>query len=580
MRLTILRPRTLVRAFGVAAAIVMTAVTAAAQPVSVTGANPPTGEQDTVSLIVRVTGRNFAPGARADFFKSKTSNPAGITVRETRYVSATELDAVIDIAATAELSYFDVRVTNLSGRSGKGSDLFQVVQKGGAAAVCSLESNPPNFVQIATLNPGIGGGTYSTELGLGMKAVAVNVGASQAVMVAVGRTGGVEVFFLDPTKVPSVESTPAAGFIDFMNPHASINLTGATWVREMAVGDVDADGTPDILASDRGKAWLLKGSRNDSNQVVFEAPGVHAIAVPSTVPVSNFFGWGVALGDLDGGPGDEIVISQTPFQSGKKSHSGKIHLYGWLDGAVVFRHTVLPSVSPALAQADGYGRSVTVGDFTGGTLNDVVAGAPGRGPGGTLWIFPDPWNATAVASVATIVPVAIAASSNGHPVGWKVQAADVNGDGGIDLATTSAWGSSSDSGVDVRGETFLDGTTAAASLTFQPVPGLHMGWSTMGIDIGNLFEGPEPEVVVGAPNATTSSSCDNVGRLYVFPGRATPGAPWEPYELRPPTLDVDYGGYGWSAAFVDGLNLLLVAEKGRTVNGVANAGQVYVYRVD
>lgn len=138
MRLTNLPPRALVRVLGVAAAIVTTAVTAAAQPVSVTGANPPTGEQDTVSLIVRVTGKNFAPGARADFFKSKTSNPAGITVRETRYVSATDLDAVIDIAPTAELSYFDVRVTNLSGRSGKGSDLFQVVQKGNAKPVTSV----------------------------------------------------------------------------------------------------------------------------------------------------------------------------------------------------------------------------------------------------------------------------------------------------------------------------------------------------------------------------------------------------------------------------------------------------------
>lgn len=137
---TVLAPRALVRALSVAAAIVISAATAAAQPVSVTGANPPIGEQDTVGLIVRVTGRNFAPGARADFFKSKTSDPAGVTVRETRFVSATELDAVVDIAPTAELSYFDVRVTNLSGRSGKGSDLFQVIQKGAGRPATSVSA--------------------------------------------------------------------------------------------------------------------------------------------------------------------------------------------------------------------------------------------------------------------------------------------------------------------------------------------------------------------------------------------------------------------------------------------------------
>lgn len=557
------------------------AVPAAAQPpVAVTAADPASGEQDTTGLVVKVTGKNFGANARTDFFKSGTSDPAGIVVRTSRVVSSTEIEATIDISSGAALSLFDIRVTNTTGRSGKGTDLFQVVEKG-AAAACSLGGNPSNFVQIATLNPGVGGATYSTELGLGMKAVRVMVGTSQAVMVAVGRTGGVEVFFLDPTKVPAIGSIPAPGFVDAVNAHATVNLAGSTWVREMAIGDVDADGTPDILASDRAKAWLLKGARSGADQIVFTAASTHAIAVPPTVPLSNFFGWGVALGDLDGAPGDEIVISQTAIKSGNKSHNGKIHVFDWSGSGVTFLRSVLPSVSPALAQVDGYGRSVTIGNFAGGPLNDVVAGASGRGPTGALWILADPMSAPVVSNVATIVPTTVVGSAGGFPLGWKVQTADVNGDGGIDLAATSAWGSSSDSGVDVRGETFLDGTVAAgAPFTFQPVPGLHMGWSTMGIDIGNLFGGPEPEIVAGAPNATTSSSCDNVGRLYVFPGRATPVAPWQPYELRPPTLDVDYGGYGWSAAFVNGLNLLLVAEKGRTVNGVANAGQIYVYRVD
>jgi hypothetical protein len=96
------------------------------------------GEQDTSALVVKVTGKNFAPGERAEFFRSKTTDPGGIAVRETVFVSATELRATIDIAAGAALSLFDIRVTNTNGRSGKGSDLFQVVAKGARVGQSTL----------------------------------------------------------------------------------------------------------------------------------------------------------------------------------------------------------------------------------------------------------------------------------------------------------------------------------------------------------------------------------------------------------------------------------------------------------
>ena len=84
--------------FVVLAGLLM-AGSSAAQNVSVTAANPPSGEQDTVSLVVKITGKNFAPGARSEFFKSGTTDPSGITVRGTQFVSSTEVDATVDIAA-------------------------------------------------------------------------------------------------------------------------------------------------------------------------------------------------------------------------------------------------------------------------------------------------------------------------------------------------------------------------------------------------------------------------------------------------------------------------------------------------
>jgi hypothetical protein len=116
---------------------------AAAQTVQVTAANPNTGAQGTTSLVVKISGKNFAPGAKTDFFLSGTTNPAGVTVRGTQWVGASEVDATIDIADTASIAQFDIRVTNTTGRSGKGSDMFSVIQKSQQLQSCIAHTTCP-----------------------------------------------------------------------------------------------------------------------------------------------------------------------------------------------------------------------------------------------------------------------------------------------------------------------------------------------------------------------------------------------------------------------------------------------------
>jgi hypothetical protein len=159
-------PRSLVET-GLVLAAVLVAHTATAQNIQVTAANPNTGAQGTTALLVKISGKNFAPGARADFFLSGTTNPAGITVHGTQWISASEVDATIDIADTASLALFDIRVANTNGRSGKGSDLFQVVQKQQALQSCMKMDNCPavslsvQFVDSAGfLLRSDGGGSY------------------------------------------------------------------------------------------------------------------------------------------------------------------------------------------------------------------------------------------------------------------------------------------------------------------------------------------------------------------------------------------------------------------------------------
>ena len=105
------------------------AVRDAAAQIAVTAADPPSGAQATIGLNVTVKGKGFKSGAKAAFFKTGTTNPAGVTVRSTRYVNSTSLVATIDIAEGAELSLFDIEVANTDGRTGKGTELFSVTAK-------------------------------------------------------------------------------------------------------------------------------------------------------------------------------------------------------------------------------------------------------------------------------------------------------------------------------------------------------------------------------------------------------------------------------------------------------------------
>jgi len=105
------------------------AVPDAAAQISVTAADPPTGEQGALNLNVLIKGKGFKNGAKANFYKTGTADPAGVNVKSTQFVSSTQLMVLIDIADAAALSLFDIQVQNTDGRTGKGTELFSVTAK-------------------------------------------------------------------------------------------------------------------------------------------------------------------------------------------------------------------------------------------------------------------------------------------------------------------------------------------------------------------------------------------------------------------------------------------------------------------
>jgi hypothetical protein len=102
---------------------------AALAQVKVTGANPSSAYQGTISLDVTVTGSGFDKTARVQYFVSGTTNPGGITVKGVTFHNSNELVTTIAVADTAVLASFDIQVTLDSGRKGKGTTLFAVKAK-------------------------------------------------------------------------------------------------------------------------------------------------------------------------------------------------------------------------------------------------------------------------------------------------------------------------------------------------------------------------------------------------------------------------------------------------------------------
>ena len=125
-----------------------------AQQVQVTAADPPAAAQGTINLNVKVTGKGFKNGAKAKWFVTGTTNPGGVTVNSTTFVSSGELTANITVDDAATIANFDIAVTNSDGRGGKGTELFAVTAKGGGGGSCanlaSFPSNSPDAYSAFT----------------------------------------------------------------------------------------------------------------------------------------------------------------------------------------------------------------------------------------------------------------------------------------------------------------------------------------------------------------------------------------------------------------------------------------------
>jgi len=541
----------------------------AASQVQVTSTNPSAAPQGSTNLNVTINGSGFKSGAVAKWYVTGTTNPGGVTVNSISAVHSTSLTANITISAGAVISGFDIVVTNTDGRTGKGTDKFAVTAKGTPIG-CYTSGTPSGFTLVSQLNPVLSNGAALIKtLALGnairVRPLDLNGDGIVDTLVAFVTSGtlsggnqGTYVYLLDPTTGVPQSVNPITG-ASWPNP--ILLLTGVRAV-VAAAGDVNGDHIPDFLMGGvDNNAYLFVGSIAPSTFNVSYA-AIH-IQATSDAPAN----WAVALaiGDLDGDGKDEIVIGATP---GKKGPTvGGAFIFKYASGSITYTQKVQDPGSNG-----GFGSAVAIGNIDGKSGNDLVIGAPGGGTSGLVFVFSSPVQQASSFSL----------SGPGPNFGRGMGIADVDLDGRPDLVV-------------MTGDQFSGSDTTAMALIFSgpvsagsgytnqllPASGLAYSWASPNFDLGDMLAAGA--IFVGSPNANNpqiGSACTMyVGAVHLF---TSPFAATENpnFVFEPPAISANGMDYGYGVAVVPGYPFVVVGAKLADVGTTAQAGQVYVYKVN
>jgi hypothetical protein len=560
-------------------ALLASSVPALAQKIGVKSATPSSGAQGTVGLDVVIAGNGFGPGAQARFVLSGTDNPDGVVVRHTRFVSNSQLVATIDIADTASLASFDIKVT-LSGRTGKGTDLFHVVETIARSPACTPQSGASPLTLLGTLNEALPGGNARYSGGFGHRIRIAPARKPDGSTVLVAMTGTwfeaelAHFFFFDPVSLAQVQPPQSV----------SVAVDGGDFGPKggIAVGDLDANGVPDFGMSfgQLGTALVMLGDVDADGTIRYGAP------IPLPRPDTfGYFGSSLEFGDLDGVPGDEILVGHAGGEITRKvSIQGRVHVYaftGSIDApAFALRHSITPTTTPAIGVADGYGRALAVGDVTGDGAADILAGVGGRvlvlpGPG----FDSNPGN-TVPYEPSLVLTAPVATSDFGYKVAVVPDMSSVP-DGIPDVVATTQAGS------DVTLAALYPGflmAGASPTAVFMPLDEAGDGsWAAETPQGGDINGDGIGDLVISAESARFEQGCEQIGVAYVYLSQQeSSGAPatMRGHVVHAPTLYNDWARFGSGIGLAHGYRLLLLADYHRPVGSTASAGQVFVYRVN
>ena len=510
----------------------LSAVALVAQPVTVNSALPNSAGQGTLNLNVTISGKGFKKGAVSQFFVTGTTNPGGISVTSTSFVSSSSVIANINVSDTAVISGFDIALTNPDGTSGKGSDSFAVLAPT-ANGKCTSGSLPAGVTLAATLNPTSGSPVYTGNLGKTVRGVLTTVlGRSVVMAVAGGLSGHAEVFFLDPATGAVLDGTWGQPHLTLPTPEPSFNY--------LALGDVNGDGVPDIAvgSGEYGIAAVFLAEGGGSSALTFSP---YILLNPTQSNSGN--NAALAIGYL-GGAYNTIAVGTSPSGTSRKITPGMVALYRFNGTGFTNYSTIIDPQQTT----SSFGWSIAIGDVTGDSVPDLVVGAANSN---RVWVFPS----------GGVNGQFYISGSTGDTLGYGVAAANLTGPAGgyNDLVSLDSNSSTNQSAFIFSGPVTSASTPA---LRLQPV----FADASVGaaLDFGDLDGDGLADMAFGAPN----SGCG--GTEYLYLSGSGFSASLIPSPVSTSTT------YGSATAVVAGTHILLVGDKNW---GSVQSGQVYVYLV-
>jgi len=187
---------------------------------------------------------------------------------------------------------------------------------------------------------------------------------------------------------------------------------GGEWLgQSVAVGDVNGDGWPDIVASanvgdtppftDNGYVQVFSGS---NGTLLYQFNGTAD---------SDYFGQSLAVGDVNGDGRGEVIVGATQDGWGK----GYVRVFNGSNGVLLYQFN-------GTEDFDYLGTSVAAGDVNGDGLGDVIVGAAAGNVSGVIVGYVRVFNGSNGALLYQFNGSLVA-----DQLGRSVAVGDVNGDG-------------------------------------------------------------------------------------------------------------------------------------------------------